>query len=130
MRKKARELEAGDVVRMHICGEVVDVGAFTEGRKVLVRVRLALENQGGRRNCGAPVNHDPSGSELEFTGLAAIEFVCRGGRAFHIYDDDWYWNDDGDDDEPDSGPDDGDDDVQPDQPDDGEPDRHGLEPVV
>ena len=96
MNIKAKDLMRGDVFRMHVYGEVVSVEPVAGGKRV--KVHLTLENQGGRANCGTPSN--PGKSELEFT---EIEFICKPGKAFHVYnrdeDDDDGDNDGGDDDD-------------------------------
>ncbi len=49
---KARDLKRGDVFRMHIYGSVVAVESVSDGKRI--RVKIALENQGDRRQSGRP----------------------------------------------------------------------------
>jgi hypothetical protein len=94
MKTKAKDLKRGDVFRMHVYGEVMLAEPVAGGKRV--KVRIALENQGGRANCGAR-NDNPGAGDVEFTDEGSVlEFLCKPGRTFAIiegYDDD----DDGDD---------------------------------
>jgi hypothetical protein len=60
-----------------------------------IKVKLAVEDQGRRRNRGALTGSDkPSG--LEFLDVGhTLELICKPGRLFHLYRD----RNDGDDDE-------------------------------
>ena len=105
MNIKAKDLMRGDVFRMHVYGEVVSVEPVAGGKRV--KVHLTLENQGGRANCGASSN-DPGKSELGFTDVGSeIEFICKPGKAFHVYNRDED-DDDGDNDGDNDGGDDDD----------------------
>jgi hypothetical protein len=85
--KKARDLVVGDVFRLHVYGEVLAVSGVADGRRI--KVKIELENQGRRDNRGLTFSAKPSG--LEFTDVGyVLEFLCRPSRAFHVYsDDDW-----------------------------------------
>jgi hypothetical protein len=94
MRRKASELKLGDTFRLHIYGQVVAVGPVAGGKRV--KIRIALEDQGQRRNCGA--FGKGTKRELEFTDDAHIvEFLCLPGRAFQLIE--WLGDDDDDQDE-------------------------------
>jgi hypothetical protein len=70
--KKARDLAVGDVFRLHVYGEVIHVSQAVDGKRIKVAIRV-----------------DDQGSELEFTNAGfLLEFLCRLGRQFHIYDND------------------------------------------
>jgi hypothetical protein len=91
----AKDLQRGDVFRMHVYGEVIAVEPVAGGKRM--KVRIALENQGGRSNGGALNNH-PGAGDVEFTDEGStLEFLCKPGRTFHVHerdvDDD---DDDGD----------------------------------
>ena len=88
--KKARDLAVGDIFRLHVYGEVLAVASVADGKRV--KVKIELENQGRRVNCGVPTFSGASG--LEFTDAGyVLEFLCRPGREFHVYTDDG-WDDD------------------------------------
>jgi len=83
MFRKARDLSAGDIFRMHVYGEVLSVASVADGKRV--KIKLALENQAHRK----------SRIDLEFTDSGhVLEFLCRPGRGFHLIE----WGDDDDDD--------------------------------
>ena len=91
MDRKAKALKRGDVVRLHVYGEVIN--AIDAGKRVLVS--LALEHQGTRHQNGALMK--PHNGALHFTDDGQIiQFICRPSRDFHVYD----GNDDDDDDQP------------------------------
>jgi hypothetical protein len=96
MFRKARDLSAGDIFRMHVYGEVLSVASVADGKRV--KIKLALENQGRRNNSGVPMfseAHRKSRIDLEFTDSGhVLEFLCRPGRGFHLIE----WGDDDDDD--------------------------------
>jgi hypothetical protein len=102
MFRKARDLSVGDIFRMHVYGEVLNVASVADGKRI--KVKLALESQGRRNNSGVPVSiggrllsapHEPS-TDLEFTDNGhVLEFLCRPGRKFHLIE----WGDDDDDDD-------------------------------
>jgi hypothetical protein len=78
---------------------VLSVTSVADGKRV--KVKLALEGQGHRINRGAPSHNEARRSDLEFCDAGhTLEFLCRPGRKFHVYDDD----DDDDDDELEPGP--------------------------
>jgi len=54
MQRKARDLSVGDVFRLHVYGEVLSIAPVANGRRI--KIKLALENQGRRRNSGVPVS--------------------------------------------------------------------------
>jgi hypothetical protein len=85
--KKARDLLVGDIFRMHVYGEVLAVSHVAEDKRI--KVKIELENQGRRDNRQLTFSEKPS--ELEFTDAGyVLEFLCRPSRAFHVYsDDDW-----------------------------------------
>jgi hypothetical protein len=90
--KKARDLVVGDVFRLHVYGEVLAVARVAEGKRI--KVKIELENQGRRDNCGLTFSGKSSG--LEFTDAGyLLEFLCRPSRTFHVYSDGW--NDDSND---------------------------------
>lgn len=86
--KRARDLVAGDVFRLHVYGEVLEVSRVAQGKRI--KIKLELENQGRRSNSGF-TSGDPSAGGLEFTDAGyVLEFLCRPGRTFHVHDyDDW-----------------------------------------
>jgi hypothetical protein len=93
--KKARDLVAGDVFRLHVYGEVLAVTPVADGKRI--KVKIELGNQGRRVNRGVLTVSEKS-SGLEFTDAGyVLEFLCHPSRSFHVYsDDDW----DDDEDEP------------------------------
>jgi hypothetical protein len=92
MLKKARDLAAGDLFRLHVYGEVLAVSPVGDGKRV--KIKIELENQGRRANSGA--SHDGSAGALEFTDAGyVLEFICRPGRTFQVYSD-VGWDADGD----------------------------------
>jgi hypothetical protein len=83
--KKARDLVVGDIFRLHIYGEVRAVSRVVEGKRI--KVKIELENQGRRDNCGLTFGAKSGG--LEFTDAGyVLEFLCRPSRSFHVYEDD------------------------------------------
>ena len=83
--KKARDLVVGDVFRLHIYGEVLAVNRVADDKRI--KVKIELENQGRRDNSG--FTYGGSANALEFTDAGyVLEFICRPGRAFHVYGDD------------------------------------------
>jgi hypothetical protein len=95
--KKARNLVAGDVFRLHVYGEVLAVSQVADGKRI--KVKIELENQGRRDNRELTFSGKPSG--LEFTDAGyVLEFLCHPSRSFHVYSDDDWDDDDGDDIEP------------------------------
>jgi hypothetical protein len=92
--RKASELSAGDMFRMHIHGEVVAATPVAGGKRI--KIRIALEDQGQRGNCGWLGEGLHRG--LEFTDAGhVLEFLCRPGRLFKCIVD---WDDDEDEVEP------------------------------
>jgi hypothetical protein len=92
--RKARDLNAGDVFRLHVYGEVLEVSPVANGKRI--KVKVGLEDQGRRANCGVPTGSQrkrkPSG--LEFLDTShVLEFICTPSRVFHLHE----WWDDGDD---------------------------------
>jgi len=96
MFRKARDLSVGDIFRMHVYGEVLSIASVADGKRI--KIKLALENQGRRNNCGMPTfgeTRRKSRIDLEFTDNGhVLEFLCRPGRAFRLIE----WGDDDDDD--------------------------------
>jgi hypothetical protein len=89
MKRKASELTVGDVF-VHVYAEVIAVASVAGGKRM--KVRIALEDQGQRANCG--VLGKGGQRDLEFTDAGhTLEFP---GRLFHLIKD---WWDDGDDDD-------------------------------
>jgi hypothetical protein len=90
MKTKAKDLLRGDVCRMHLFGEIVSATPIPGSK--LVKVRMALENQGGRNQCGVPAQHrDVPLNPLEFTDDGhTIEFLCKWNRSFHLTE---WWTD-------------------------------------
>jgi hypothetical protein len=89
--KKARDLEVGDVFRLHIYGEVLSRAPVADGKRI--KIKIVLEDQGQRRQRGALiVARQPGG--LEFTDAGCVlEFLCLPGRTFHLIE---WWDDDDD----------------------------------
>jgi hypothetical protein len=85
--KKARDLVAGDVFRLHVYGEVLAVSRVAKGKRM--KVKIELENQGRRDNSG--FSYGGRAGALEFTDAGyVLEFICHPSRTFHVYgDDDW-----------------------------------------
>jgi hypothetical protein len=95
MERKARDLTRGDVLRLHVYGEVLTATPVANVKKV--KVKLALENQGRRRNRGSLTGSDAP-SRLEFLDTGhVLEFICPPGRIFHLTE--WDGDDDDGDDE-------------------------------
>jgi hypothetical protein len=92
MIREARDLTVGDVFRLHVYGEVLSV--TTIGNRI--KVKLELENQGRRDNCGGPTgNEKQKADKLEFTDDGyVLEFICRPSRTFHLIER-WDGDDDG-----------------------------------
>lgn len=93
---KAKNVELGDVIGLHVYGEVVAVRK--NGKHVTLK--LALENQGaGQRavaTSGRGRGEPGSCNSLEWTDDGCIvEFIVKQGRELSVYRDD----DDRDDDE-------------------------------
>ena len=85
--KKAHNLVSGDVFRLHVYGQVIAVSPVARGKRI--KVKIELENQGQRVNCGA-FGRKANGAPLEFTDSGhVLEFLCRPGRKFHVQD---YWD--------------------------------------
>jgi hypothetical protein len=83
--KKARDLVVGDVFRLHVYGEALAVAHVADDKRI--KVKIELENQGRRGNSGYCGDSVPDA--LEFTDAGyVLEFICRPGRTFHVYDDD------------------------------------------
>ena len=89
-RRKAKDLKQGDVFRLHVYCEVTDVAVVDGGKHV--RVRIGLEDQGRRHNCGALTPGDKRNVGLSFLGAAGLEFVCRSSRVFLLHE----WDEDDD----------------------------------
>jgi hypothetical protein len=103
---KAKDLKRGDVIRLHVYGEVIAVAPTTRGRRT--KVTLALEHQGTRSMSGGISEHRGGGA-AEFTDDGhVLKFLCKPSRVFHVYCD-YRDGDDDEDDEPESPlpPDDG-----------------------
>jgi hypothetical protein len=95
---RAKDLKRGDVVRLHVYTEVIAVAPSAEGKRT--KVVLALEHQGQRRQRGTLVER-ANGDALEFTDDGyLVKFICKPGRAFHVYND-YNGGDDDEGDEPD-----------------------------
>jgi hypothetical protein len=91
--KRASDLSAGDVFRMHIYGEVIAITPVAGGKRI--KIKIELENQGHRSN--GVYAFSEGDSTLEFTDDGhVLEFLCRPGRKFHVYDD---WGEDNEDDD-------------------------------
>ncbi len=83
--RKARDLIRGDVFRLHLYGEVLSANPVADGKRI--KVKLAVEDQGRRRNRGTLSGSDKS-SDLEFLDTGhTLEFICSPGRTFHLYKD-------------------------------------------
>jgi hypothetical protein len=79
--RKARDLAVGDVFRLHVYGEVLSAVAVAGGKRI--RVKIALEGQGRRANCGALTREETRKLGLEFTDTGHIlEFLCALGARF------------------------------------------------
>ena len=92
MQRKASKLQRKDVFRLSVSGQVLAITPIAGGK--LVKIKLALENQ-GHRNYRGDTNFDKA-SSLEFLdGGHVLEFICRASRVFHLLE--WYEDDDGDD---------------------------------
>src|SRR6516165_5549427 len=95
---KARDLEVGDIFRLHLYGEVVAIESVADGKRV--RVKLALEDQGQRQNRGRLSPRDEHARRnpgLEFTDDGCtLEFLCPPGRKFALHND-WDGGDEDDD---------------------------------
>jgi hypothetical protein len=105
MTTKAKDLKRGDIVRLHVYADILAVEQTAKGKRI--KVKLALEHQGQRCQCGALVERR-NGDALEFTDAGyLVEFICKPGRPFHVHTD--YGDDDDEGDEPDFSlpPDDG-----------------------
>jgi hypothetical protein len=106
MTCKARDLSMGDVFRLHVFGEVLTAEPVGDGKRC-VKIRIAVEDQGRRANCGAPGEALRAGAwkpELQFLDEGhVLEFICKPGRVFHLVE--WSDDDDDDDDEGNLGPD-------------------------
>jgi hypothetical protein len=73
---KAKDLQRGDTIRLHVFGEVVVSAASVAGGK-RVKVKIALEHQGARAMRGVAARH-ARGDALEFTDAGyLLEFVCK-----------------------------------------------------
>jgi hypothetical protein len=89
---KARDLNRGDIFRMHLYCEVLSAIPIAGGKHI--KVKLAVEDQGRRRNRGTLTGSDKP-SDLEFLDSGhTLEFICKPGRLFSLYKD---WDDDDDD---------------------------------
>jgi hypothetical protein len=92
-RKPARYLTVGDVFSLHLYAEVIAImPAAADAR---VKVWVAVEDQGHRSYRKGTFSEGPS--TLEFLDDHVLEFLCRPGRKFHVYDDDTGDGWDGDD---------------------------------
>jgi hypothetical protein len=90
----ARDLTVGDVFALHIYGAVIAVTSVADGRRV--KIKIELENQGHRSYGNPCFGEGPS--TLEFLDdHYVLEFLCRPGRKFSVYDDDDWDDSDGDD---------------------------------
>jgi hypothetical protein len=84
---KARELRVGDILNLNVGGEVVEVSAVADGKRI--KVKLLLEDQA---------------TGLEFTDSSCtIEFLCPPGRPCSVSGN--TRDDDDDVDDPEVGPD-------------------------
>jgi hypothetical protein len=82
---KAKDLKRGDVVRLHVYADVIAVEPTAQGKRI--KVKLALEHQGQRRQRGTLVER-ANGDALEFTDDGyLVKFICKPGRDFHVYND-------------------------------------------
>src|SRR5215475_9680939 len=84
---KARDLSVGDIFRLHVYGEVLAVTSVADGKRV--KVKIALEDQGRRRNHGTVTpdeeRNNPRKNRLEFTDTGhVLEFLCPPGRTFRL----------------------------------------------
>ena len=88
---KAKDLKRGDVVRLHVYGDVLAVAPSAEGKRI--KVTLALEHQGQRCQGGALVERR-NGDALEFTDDGyLVKFICKPSRDFHVHTDYGDYND-------------------------------------
>ena len=74
---KARELSVGDAFRLHVTGEVVQASPVADGKRIKIKILL---------------EHQTTGLEFLDSGCV-LEFICKPGRVFCV------WNDDDDDDD-------------------------------
>ena len=82
---KARDLSIGHVFKLNLFGEVVEASSVCDGKRVKIKILLREQATG-----------------LEFLDAGcAVEFICKSGRVFHVYDDD---GDDDDEREPEFDP--------------------------
>jgi hypothetical protein len=100
MQRRADELVIGDVFRLHVYGEVLASVPVAGGKRI--KVKLGLEDQGRRRNSGAPTFNETRKRQLEFTDAGhTLEFICLLGHVFHLTE---WWDDDSNGDDADDAP--------------------------